>query len=80
MDEIKTVPFIIDIPESTIMLEINVEMLIGGEVKAATMSIADAGIIRRQMIKGEEYEDEYGQWMLTDEAKEQLGIGKDVIM
>lgn len=72
--EIKTVPFITDIPESTISLEINATIFVDGELKVATLKIDDAGTIRKQMIKGEEYDEEYGQWVLTDEAKEQLGI------
>jgi len=74
MDEIKTVPFITDIPESTISLEINATIFVDGELKVATLKIDDAGIIRKQMIKGEEYDDEHGYWVLTEEAKEQLGI------
>lgn len=72
--EIKTVPFITDIPESTISLEINATIFVGGELRVATMKIDDAGVIRKQMIKGEEYVDENEVYILTDKAKEQLGI------
>ena len=54
MEEIKTVPFITDIPESTISLEINATIFVDGELQMATMRIDDAGTIRKQMIKGEE--------------------------
>ena len=72
--EIKTVPFITDIPESTISLEINATVFVDGELKVFTLKIDDAGTIRKQMIKGEEYDEEHGQWVLTDEVKELLGI------
>lgn len=74
MEEIKTVPFITDIPESTISLEINATIFVNGELRVATMKIDDAGVIRKQMIKGEEYDVENAVYMLTDEAKEMLGI------
>lgn len=73
MEEIKTVPFITDIPESTISLEINATIFVDGELQRATMRIDDAGTIRKQMIKGEEYEDENAVYTLTDAAKEMLG-------
>ncbi len=74
MEEIKTVPFILDIPENTVALEINATIFVDGELQMATMRIDDAGTIRKQMIKGEEYEDENEVYTLTDEAKEMLGI------
>ena len=69
MEEIKTVPFITDIPESTISLEINATIFVDGELKVATLKIDDAGIIRKQMIKGQEYEDENAVYTLTDETR-----------
>lgn len=74
MEEIKTVPFITDIPESTISLEINATIFVDGEVKVATLKIDDAGTIRKQMIKGEEYDEENMTYALTDEVKKRLGI------
>lgn len=73
MEEIKTVPFITDIPQSTISLEIIATIFVDGELRVATMKIDDAGVIRKQMIKGEEYDDENAVYTLTDAAKVVFG-------
>ena len=74
MDELKTVPFILDIPENTVALEINATIFKDGEIQRATMTIDDMNTIRNQIIKGQEYVDENEVYTLTDKAKEQLGI------
>lgn len=66
-EEIKTVPFMTYIPESTIALEFTAKIYVNGEVKEATMKIDDAGMIREGMIKGEEYEEENSIWSLYEE-------------
>ena len=68
MEEIKTVPFITDIPESTISLEINATIFVDGELQRATMRIDDAGTIRKQMIKGKEYDDEKHEFTVFEEV------------
>ena len=70
--EIKTVPFIIDIPENTVALEINATIFKDGEIQRATMTIDDMNTIRNQIIKGQEYMDENTVYMLTDEARKEL--------
>lgn len=55
--EIKTVPFMWDIPESTVELEIIAKCYIDGEIKEATSTIKDIGTIRKGMTAGEEYDE-----------------------
>lgn len=55
--EIKTVPFMWDIPESTVELEIIAKCYIDGEIKEATFTIKDISTIRKGMIAGEEYDE-----------------------
>ena len=71
-EEIKTVPFITDIPENTVALEINATIFKDGEIQRMTMTIDDMNTIRNQIIKGQEYEDENVVYMLTDEARKEL--------
>ena len=73
-EEIKTVPFITDIPQSTIGLKIEATMYVDGKVVSATMEINDADVIREGMLKGEEWEDENARYALTEEAKKELGL------
>ena len=71
-DDIETVPFITHIPKSAISLEINAKMYINGKIEEATMILDSADDIREGMIRGEDWEDENGTYIMTDEARKLL--------
>ena len=75
-EEIKTVPFITNIPQSTIGLKITATVFIDGELHTAVTEINSADVIREGMVKGEEWEEENTRWVLTDEARKELGLGE----
>ncbi len=63
---IKIVPFMWDIPESTVELEIIAKCYIDGEIKAATSTIKDIGTIRKGMIAGEEYDEAHALYEIVE--------------
>lgn len=65
-EEIKTVPFMWDIPESTVELEMVAKCYIDGEIKKATSTIKDIGTIRKGMIAGEEYDEANAVYELVE--------------
>ena len=76
-DEIKTVPFITNIPQSTIALKITATIFVDGELHTAITEINSADAIREGMLKGEEWDEEHARWFLTDEVRKELGLGED---
>ena len=72
-NEIKTVPFMFDIPTTALELEIKAKVFLQGEVRECTTKL-DIEEIRKGMVAGEEWEDANGVWCLTEEAKKELGI------
>ena len=75
-NEIKTVSFITDIPQSTIALKITATVFIDGELYTAVTEINSADEIREGMLKGEEWEGENAVYTLMDEARKELGLGE----
>lgn len=74
MTEIKTVPFIFDIPENTIELEISAKIYQDGKIRTCCSEIRDMANIRKGIVVGEEYDDAHAIYELTDEVKKELGI------
>lgn len=71
---IKTVPFLVDIPENTLELEITAKVYINGQILKYGTEITDLTEIRKGMIAGEEYNAANAMYVLTDKAKKELGI------
>lgn len=72
--KIKTVPFMVDIPENTLELVIAAKIYLDGEVRTCTTEIKDMGEIHKGMIAGEEYDEANAIYELSDELKKRLGI------
>lgn len=66
--DIKTVPFITNIPQSTISLKIIATIYVDGELQQAETTIDDAGDIREGMLRGDEWDDENGKYVLNEDA------------
>lgn len=73
MIEIKTVPFMCDIPVTALSLELKAKVFLNGEVCECNTEI-DIEEIRKGMVAGEEWDDAHGVWCLTDDAKKELGL------
>ena len=71
--EIKTVPFMCEIPAATVGLKMTAKVFLNGKV-CECVSEVDIEEIRKGMIVGEEYEDANAIYVLTDEAKKELGL------
>lgn len=71
--EIKTVPFMCDIPVTALSLEIKAKVFLEGEVCECNTEI-DIEEIRKGMVAGEEWDDAHATWALTDKAKKEFGI------
>ena len=72
--EIKTVPFLVDIPENTLELEITAKVYLNGQIQKCSTEITDLTEIRKGMMAGEEYYAANAEFVLTDKAKKELGI------
>lgn len=73
-NKIKTVPFMVDIPENTLELKITAKIYINGRIHECGTEITDLTEIRKGMIAGEEYDAANAMYALTDKAKKELGI------
>lgn len=71
--EIKTVPFMCDIPITALSLEIKAKVFLEGEIRECNAEI-DIEEIRKGMVAGEEWDDAHATWELTDKAKKELEI------
>lgn len=71
MTDIKTVPFMCDIPVTALRLEIKAKVFLEGEIHECSTAI-DIEEIRKGMVAGEEWDDAHAMWMLSDEAKEEI--------
>jgi hypothetical protein len=71
--EIKTVPFLTDVPEGTISIEINVKMLVEGKIVEGKAIIDDSASIHKNMVAGAEYEWDHAVFSLTDKALTEMG-------
>lgn len=71
--EIKTVPFMCDIPVAALSLELKAKVFLNGEVNECNAEI-DIEEIRKGMVAGEEWDDAHATWVLTEKAKKELGI------
>lgn len=74
MREIKTVPFMFDIPDGTLELKITAKVYLNGQIQECGTEITDMGEIRKGIVAGEEYNDANAIYTLTDEAKKELGL------
>ena len=71
---IKTVPFMFDIPENTVELGVVAKIYKDGKIQTCSTEITDLAEVRKGMVAGEEYDDAHAVWCLTEEAKKELGI------
>lgn len=70
--QIRTVPFMTDIPEGTIALEINATIFEKGKMVNYQLQIDDSAIIHRQMLEGYQYDEEHEvRYELTDRVKKE---------
>ena len=75
-NKVKTVPFMIDIPEGTVSLEMKVKMLVKGEIVEAKTIIDDSASIHKNMVAGAEYDMDHAIYTLTDKALTEIGDEK----
>ena len=74
--EIKTMPFMYDIPENTLEMCIVCKIYEDGEIRTATSTIKDMGEIRKGMIAGAEYDEANAVYELVGGGED--GISKDL--
>ena len=71
--EIKTVPFMCEIPAATVELKMTAKVFLNGKLYECVSEV-DIEEVRKGMITGGEYEDANTMYTLTDEAKKELGL------
>ena len=54
---IKTVPFMFDIPENTVELGVVAKIYKDGQIQTCSTEITDLAEVRKGMVAGEEYDD-----------------------
>lgn len=69
---IKTVPFITEIPEGTIALEIKATLFVNGKMITANTVINNAAVVQNGILRGYEYDEEHAVYKLTDEYMKEL--------
>lgn len=74
--EIKTMPFMFDIPENTLEMRIVCKIYEDGEIRTVHCTIKDMGEIRKGMIAGAEYEEANAVYELVEGGED--GISKDL--
>ena len=71
--EIKTVPFMWEIPENTLEMRIVCKIYEDGEIRTAERTIKDMGEIRKGMIAGAEYEEANAVYELVEGGEDAVG-------
>jgi hypothetical protein len=70
--EVKTLPFITDIPENTIALEIRATILNDDSTTQLATAKLNFSQVREGFLKGDEWADDNTFYKLTDEALKEL--------
>jgi len=73
-EQIKTLPFITQVPENAIELTVTAVLLNDDGSKDIVVMKLNFSDIRKGFVKGEEWMDNNGNYVLTEKAKEMLGI------
>jgi hypothetical protein len=73
-EQIKTLPFITQVPENAIELTVAAVLLNDDGSKDTAVMKLNFSDIREGFVKGEEWMDNNGNYVLTEKAKEMLGI------
>lgn len=71
--EIKTMPFMFDIPENTLEIRIVCKIYEDGEIKTVHSTIKDMGEIRKGMIAGAEYDEANAVYELVEGVENAVG-------
>lgn len=71
---VTTVPVVVFVPDNTIKLEISAQILDDNDDVINVVQTLNTANVVQARIDGSDWEREFGEYVLTDKAKEELGI------